>query len=227
MPIFKTFTHLPPYVGMMLSLAVISAVAEYLSNNEFSIAGATSGHGVNDPQHSPVHKSLSKIEMPSILFFLGIFYLIWIAIFFQESHINKNLNALKVKTIFSNYLLLLQQLNFLRYAVVSGFSYGVLFSYISLSAYFIIEVMHFNLISFGVMVACNALPIIITAMLARRIAKTISIKFIVFGLIGPLSKSLGLWSESCPYNHQATFFPHEMYLYIYILNYTFDLLNLG
>lgn len=71
-PIFKTFTHLPPYVGMMLSLAVVSAVAEYLSNNEFTIAGATSGHGVNEPQHSPVHKSLSKIEMPSILFFLGI-----------------------------------------------------------------------------------------------------------------------------------------------------------
>ena len=71
-PIFKTFTHLPPYVGMVLSLAIISAIAEYLSNNEFSIAGATSGHGVNDPQHSPVHKSLSKIEMPSILFFLGI-----------------------------------------------------------------------------------------------------------------------------------------------------------
>ena len=71
-PIFKTVTHLPPYVGMMLSLAIISAVAEYLSNNEFTVAGATSGHGVNEPQHSPVHKSLSKIEMPSILFFLGI-----------------------------------------------------------------------------------------------------------------------------------------------------------
>lgn len=71
-PIFKTVTHLPPYVGMMLSLAIVSAVAEFLSNNEFSIAGATSGHGVNEPQHSPVHKSLSKIEMPSILFFLGI-----------------------------------------------------------------------------------------------------------------------------------------------------------
>jgi Na+/H+ antiporter NhaD/arsenite permease-like protein len=71
-PIFKTFTHLPPYVGMMLSLAIISAVAEFLSNMEFSVAGATSGHGVNEPQHSPIHKSLSKIEMPSILFFLGI-----------------------------------------------------------------------------------------------------------------------------------------------------------
>ena len=71
-PIFKTVTHLPPYVGMMLSLAVISAIAEFLSNKQFSVAAATSGHGVHEPQHSPVHKSLSKIEMPSILFFLGI-----------------------------------------------------------------------------------------------------------------------------------------------------------
>ena len=72
MPIFKTLTHLPPYVGMMLSLAIVSAVAEFLSNKQFSVAAATSGHGVHEPQHSPVHKSLSKIEMPSILFFLGI-----------------------------------------------------------------------------------------------------------------------------------------------------------
>lgn len=71
-PIFKTLTHLPPYVGMMLSLAIVSAVAEFLSNKQFSVAAATSGHGVHEPQHSPVHKSLSKIEMPSILFFLGI-----------------------------------------------------------------------------------------------------------------------------------------------------------
>jgi Na+/H+ antiporter NhaD/arsenite permease-like protein len=71
-PVFKTVTHLPPYVGMMLSLAVIAAVAEFLSNKEFSIAAAASGHGENNSHHSPVHKSLSKIEMPSLLFFLGI-----------------------------------------------------------------------------------------------------------------------------------------------------------
>lgn len=69
-PIFKTITHLPPYVGMMLSLAVVAAIAEYLSNREFSMGGASSGEGSH--HHSPVHKSLSKIEMPSILFFLGI-----------------------------------------------------------------------------------------------------------------------------------------------------------
>ena len=67
-PIFKTITHLPPYVGMMLSLAVVAAVAEFLSNRKFTMGEATSDSG----HHSPVHKSLSKIEMPSILFFLGI-----------------------------------------------------------------------------------------------------------------------------------------------------------
>jgi Na+/H+ antiporter NhaD/arsenite permease-like protein len=67
-PIFKTITHLPPYVGMMLSLAVVAAVAEFLSNRKFTLGEATSEGG----HHSPVHKSLAKIEMPSILFFLGI-----------------------------------------------------------------------------------------------------------------------------------------------------------
>lgn len=69
-PVFKTLTHLPPYMGMMLSLAIVAAVAEFLSNRQFSMGGATGGEGVH--HHSPVHKSLSKIEMPSILFFLGI-----------------------------------------------------------------------------------------------------------------------------------------------------------
>lgn len=67
-PVFKTATHLPPYVGMMLSLAIVATFAEYFSNKAFSMGGATSEGG----HHSPVHKSLSKIEMPSILFFLGI-----------------------------------------------------------------------------------------------------------------------------------------------------------
>ncbi len=70
-PIFKTVTHLPPYMGMMISLAIVAAVAEYLSNTKFSVGGATAGESTTG-HHSPVHRSLSKIEMPSILFFLGI-----------------------------------------------------------------------------------------------------------------------------------------------------------
>ncbi len=72
-PIIKTLTHLPPYVGMMFSLGFFSLVAELISNRQFSM---TDMSDVADPEnahgHSPTFKALSRIEMPSILFFLGI-----------------------------------------------------------------------------------------------------------------------------------------------------------
>ena len=74
-PIFKTVTHLPPYVGMMLSLGVVATFAEIYSNSKFSISsidGDQAAEHASSAHHSPVHASLSKIEMPSILFFLGI-----------------------------------------------------------------------------------------------------------------------------------------------------------
>jgi Na+/H+ antiporter NhaD/arsenite permease-like protein len=74
-PVFKTVTHLPPYVGMMLSLAVVATFAEIYSNSKFSISSVDveqSDEHAAGAHHSPVHASLSKIEMPSILFFLGI-----------------------------------------------------------------------------------------------------------------------------------------------------------
>ena len=67
-PIFKTITHLPPYVGMMLSLGLMSLAAEIISNREFSLSQVEDKNHV----HGPTFKALSKIEMPSILFFLGI-----------------------------------------------------------------------------------------------------------------------------------------------------------
>ena len=67
-PIFKTVTHLPPYIGMMLSLGLMSLVAEILTNREFSITQV----GDHGHAHGPTFKALTRIEMPSILFFLGI-----------------------------------------------------------------------------------------------------------------------------------------------------------
>ena len=63
-PIFKTITHLPPYVGMMLSLSVVWLVSEYIHPEE---------NFTEEKKHvySP-HKALSRIELSSILFFLGI-----------------------------------------------------------------------------------------------------------------------------------------------------------
>ena len=70
-PFFKQITHLPPYVGMMLSLAVVAAFAELYSSAKFSLSNideTADNHAI----HSPVHAALTKIELPSILFFLGI-----------------------------------------------------------------------------------------------------------------------------------------------------------
>ena len=66
-PAFKIFTGLPPYVGMMLSLAVVATIAEFFNYKLISAESSS-----NIVHHSPVHYALTKIEMPSILFFLGI-----------------------------------------------------------------------------------------------------------------------------------------------------------
>jgi len=71
-PVFKTITHLPPYVGMMLALGIVAIFAEIYSSSKFSITSHDSDESDAHAHHSPVHHSLSKIEMPSILFFLGI-----------------------------------------------------------------------------------------------------------------------------------------------------------
>lgn len=69
-PIFKIVTGLPPYVGMMLSLAVVATFAEIYSGTKFNIT--TPNEDSIKHSQSPVHSALTKIEMPSILFFLGI-----------------------------------------------------------------------------------------------------------------------------------------------------------
>ncbi|MHB1147450.1 MAG: sodium:proton antiporter NhaD [Lutibacter sp.] len=67
-PVFKTITHLPPYLGMMFSLAIVAIFAEILSLKKLEFTTLE-----NENSHiSPIQKSLSRIEMPSVLFFLGI-----------------------------------------------------------------------------------------------------------------------------------------------------------
>jgi Na+/H+ antiporter NhaD/arsenite permease-like protein len=63
-PVFKTLTHLPPYIGMMFSLSVVWMVSEYIHPEE-------NFDEERKAQYS-AHKALSRIELSSILFFLGI-----------------------------------------------------------------------------------------------------------------------------------------------------------
>ena len=61
-PIFKTVTHLPPYMGMLLGLGVLWVISELINPDmdEEERKNYTASH------------ALAKIDMPSVLFFLGI-----------------------------------------------------------------------------------------------------------------------------------------------------------
>lgn len=66
-PIFKTITHLPPYLGMMFALALMALTAEIVSKRKFKLGEHEGAH-----HESPTLHSIENIEIPSILFFLGI-----------------------------------------------------------------------------------------------------------------------------------------------------------
>jgi NhaD family Na+/H+ antiporter len=61
-PIFKTITHLPPYMGILFGLGIVWVVSEILHS------------GKDEEERHPftVAHALSKIDTSSILFFLGI-----------------------------------------------------------------------------------------------------------------------------------------------------------
>jgi Na+/H+ antiporter NhaD/arsenite permease-like protein len=67
-PILKMTTHLPPYMGMMFALSLMAILAEIISKRHFSLTDVSAENSYS----SPTFKALTKIELPSILFFLGI-----------------------------------------------------------------------------------------------------------------------------------------------------------
>jgi NhaD family Na+/H+ antiporter len=61
-PIFKTLTHLPPYMGILLALGLVWILSEILHSEKDEEA----------KKHLSVGHALTKIDTSSILFFLGI-----------------------------------------------------------------------------------------------------------------------------------------------------------
>jgi Na+/H+ antiporter NhaD/arsenite permease-like protein len=61
-PAFKTLTHLPPYMGMLLGLGVVWIVSEFINPDADE----------NIRKKYSASHALSRIDIPSVLFFLGI-----------------------------------------------------------------------------------------------------------------------------------------------------------
>ena len=61
-PVFKTISHLPPYMGMLLGLGIMWVITEIIHHEK----------DTQDKHFLSVQYALRKIDTPSILFFLGI-----------------------------------------------------------------------------------------------------------------------------------------------------------
>ncbi|MDR3652575.1 MAG: sodium:proton antiporter NhaD [Paludibacter sp.] len=61
-PVFKTLTHLPPYMGILLGLGILWIVTAVLNKSK----------AVEHKEKFSVSQALKNIDIPSILFFLGI-----------------------------------------------------------------------------------------------------------------------------------------------------------
>lgn len=61
-PVFKTLTHLPPFMGMLLALGLMWVITTFIHKDKQP----------EDIKQLTVSNALQKIDTPSILFFLGI-----------------------------------------------------------------------------------------------------------------------------------------------------------
>ena len=61
-PIFKTITHLPPFIGMLFSLSILWIITEMIYNKK----------ALDPQQQHRLPRILQRIDTPTILFFLGI-----------------------------------------------------------------------------------------------------------------------------------------------------------
>lgn len=85
-PAFKTLTHLPPFMGILFGLGLLWLVGDWLHRNKDD----------QDKQHLSLVHALMRIDMSSIVFFIGI--LLAVATL-EHSHILNSLATLLEQTI--------------------------------------------------------------------------------------------------------------------------------
>jgi len=91
-PVFKTLTHLFPFMGMMLALGLIWIITTIIHKDKNN----------NLPENFTVAKALQKIDSSSILFFLGILLAVSAL---QSFRLLKQLAGVLTNTLKNDYLI--------------------------------------------------------------------------------------------------------------------------
>jgi Na+/H+ antiporter NhaD/arsenite permease-like protein len=84
-PVYKSITHLPPYLGMLLSLSIVWTVTEILNRNKSE----------EFKKKFSVHSTIRKIDLPSVLFLTGI--LLAVASLQTAGHLSELAKILEAK----------------------------------------------------------------------------------------------------------------------------------
>ena len=92
-PIFKTVTHLPPYLGMLLALGVLWVASELINPD------------MDEAEKKPYTAAgaLARIDVPSVLFFLGILLAVGAL---ESMEILHNFSAFLDKTLGDNRIII-------------------------------------------------------------------------------------------------------------------------
>ncbi len=106
---------------------------------------------------------------------LGIYCLVLVIVVLRETLAARNPEALAPTAIFRQYFALLSNDRFRSYSLTSAFSYAVLFSYVAVSPFLLIERFGLPVAYFGLVFATIAIPLVLMSYLAPVLAKNSSI----------------------------------------------------
>ena len=91
-PVFKTLTHLPPFMGMLLALGLLWLAGDLIHRRQAD----------DDKQHLSLGAALQRIDIPSLVFFIGILFAVATL---EHSHILSSLAHWLDKTVGSQTLI--------------------------------------------------------------------------------------------------------------------------
>ncbi len=138
-----------------------------------------------------------------LMAFIGISLSLIAGFILKETHKTPNTSALAPKMMLGNYKNMLTHRRYLGFALGSGFAYGTIFTFFTVSASIFMGQFHVNASHFGLLVALNAIAIIVGSIVASQLSPRIGLSGVML-LGGALITMGGMVLLSLSYGYHLT-----------------------